>query len=101
MRVGPAVAIPAAVEKVRECLLLSGVRTLEVMCGELCVWVCVCDCCCGRDPAIMGVGPAVAIPAAVEKVRKGLLSSLFGTLQLLCGELCVCVIACMRECVRA
>jgi hypothetical protein len=28
----------------------------------------------GVDPAIMGVGPAVAIPAAVEKVRKGLLS---------------------------
>jgi acetyl-CoA acyltransferase 1 len=29
----------------------------------------------GVDPAIMGVGPAVAIPAAVEKVSEGLLLS--------------------------
>jgi acetyl-CoA acetyltransferase len=31
----------------------------------------------GVDPAIMGVGPAVAIPAAVEKVREGLLPDSF------------------------
>jgi hypothetical protein len=45
----------------------------------------------GVDPAIMGVGPAVAIPAAVEMVR-GLLRV---PLQLRCLLECVCVRACM------
>jgi hypothetical protein len=77
MGLGPAVAIPAG-EEVRSGLLSSSSRTRQLLCVS-----CVCGCVCliaavGVDPAIMGVGPAVAIPAAVEKVREGLLpDSLF------------------------
>jgi hypothetical protein len=51
----------------------------------------------GVDPAIMGVGPAVAIPAAVEKVGTGLLSVLACCLSFLCC-LCSSSLLCGRVC---
>jgi hypothetical protein len=66
-----------------------------LLCGGVyrafCVYGCGISLAVAVDPAIMGVGPAVAIPAAVEMVR-GLLRV---PLQLRCLLECVCVRACM------
>ncbi len=70
----------------------------------------------GVDPAIMGIGPAVAIPAAVSKAGLTLddidvfevneaFASQVSTQRRLCACMCVCVSvrarACVRVCARA